>query len=160
MNAPLTPTSIKNRRKDKIYLILHNVRSLYNVGSIFRTADAAGVSKIFLTGYTPEPAPKTALGAEKFVPWEKVANIQCLTNKLKKEKVKIIALEQAKDAVDYHRFKSKYPLALILGNEVRGLSKSLLKKCDKIIQIPMRGKKESLNVSVAAGIALFSLIRN
>ena len=160
MNAPLTPTSIKNRRKDKIYLILHNVRSLYNVGSIFRTADAAGVSKIFLTGYTPEPASKTALGAEKYVPWKKVSNIQRLTNKLKKEKVKIIALEQAKGALDCRKFKPKFPVALVLGNEVRGLSKSLLKKCDKIIQIPMRGKKESLNVSVAAGIALFSLIRN
>ena len=130
------------------------------MGSIFRTADAAGVSKIFLTGYTPEPAPKTALGAEKYVSWGKIRYIVSLLKRLKKEQIKIIALEQAKGAVDYHRFKSKYPLALILGNEVRGLSKSLLKKCDKIIQIPMRGKKESLNVSVAAGIALFSLIRN
>jgi len=130
------------------------------VGSIFRTADAAGVSKIFLTGYTPEPAPKTALGAEKYVSWGKIRYIVSLLKRLKKEQIKIIALEQAKGAVDYHRFKSKYPLALILGNEVRGISKSLLKKCDKIIQIPMRGKKESLNVSVAAGIALFSLIRN
>ena len=147
-------------RRQKIYLILHNVRSLHNVGSIFRTADAAGVSKIFLTGYTPEPAPKTALGAEKYVSWGKIRYIVSLLKRLKKEQIKIIALEQAKGAVDYHRFKSKYPLALILGNEVRGISKSLLKKCDKIIQIPMRGKKESLNVSVAAGIALFSLIRN
>ena len=130
------------------------------MGSIFRTADAAGVSKIFLTGYTPEPAPKTALGAEKYVSWGKIRYIVSLLKRLKKEQIKIIALEQAKGAVDYHRFKSKYPLALILGNEVRGISKSLLKKCDKIIQIPMRGKKESLNVSVAAGIALFSLIRN
>jgi len=130
------------------------------VGSIFRTADAAGVSKIFLTGYTPEPAPKTALGAEKYVSWGKIRYIVSLLKRLKKEQIKIIALEQAKGAVDYHRFKSKFPVALVLGNEVRGLSKSLLKKCDKIIQIPMRGKKESLNVSVAAGIALFSLIRN
>ena len=158
MSAPLTQSYINRLKKERaeVYLILHNIRSLYNVGSIFRTADGAGVSKIYLTGYTPEPAPKTALGAEKYVSWEKVANIQRLTNKLKKSKVQIVALEQSKNAVDYRKFKPRYPAALILGNEVRGLSPSLLKKCDKIIQIPMRGRKESLNVSVAAGIALFS----
>ncbi|MBI4059759.1 RNA methyltransferase [Candidatus Giovannonibacteria bacterium] len=154
----MTQKYINRQSRDKIYLILHNVRSLYTVGSIFRTADAAGVSKIFLTGYTPEPAPKTALGAEKYVPWEKMLNTQCLTL-LKKNKVQVVALEQAKGAADYRKFKPKFPMALILGNEVRGLSPPLLKKCDKIIYIPMRGRKESLNVSVACGVALFSLIK-
>ncbi|MDP3762514.1 MAG: RNA methyltransferase, partial [bacterium] len=160
LNAPLTRNYINPSNRDKTYLILHNIRSLYNVGSIFRTADGAGVSKIYLTGYTPLPAVKTALGAEKYVPWEKIRYIVSLLGRLKKEKVKIIALEQAEGAIDYRKFRPKFPLALVLGNEVRGLSKALLKKCDKIIQIPMRGKKESLNVSVAAGVALFSLIRN
>lgn len=82
-----------------------------------------------------------------------------MIKKLKKNKVQIIALEQAGGAIDYKKFKPKFPVALILGNEVRGISKMLLKKCDKIIQIPIYGKKESLNVSVAAGIALFELIR-
>lgn len=83
-----------------------------------------------------------------------------LIKNLKKDKVQIIALEQAKNAIDYRKFKPRFPLALILGNEVRGLSPALLKGCDKIIQIPMRGKKESLNVSVTAGVALFELIRD
>ncbi len=160
----------KKRLERKIYLILHNIRSLHNVGAIFRTADAAGVSMIYLTGYTPAPKDifgkyrkeiaKTALGAEKYIPWEVIRYIVSLVKQLKKEKIQIVALEQTENATDYRKFRSKYPLALILGNEVRGLSKNVLKKCDKIIYIPMRGKKESLNVSVAAGIALFSLIRN
>lgn len=133
---------------------------MYNVGSIFRTADAAGVAKIYLTGYTPDPASKTALSAEKYVPWEKYLDISRLISNLRKEKVQIIALEQSKNSRDYKKFRPRFPMALILGNEVRGISKNILKKCDKIIQIPMRGKKESLNVSVAAGIALFELIRN
>ena len=153
--------------KGNIYLVLHNIRSLHNVGSIFRTADAAGVSKIYLTGYTPSPKDvfgnyrkeisKIALGAEKYIEWEKVRYIEPLIKRLKKEHVQIIALEQARVAIDYRKFKPRFPLALILGNEVRGLSPSILKKCDKVIQIPMQGRKESLNVSVAAGIALFSI---
>jgi len=146
--------------QNQVFLILHNIRSLHNVGSIFRTADAAGVSKIFLTGYTPLPAAKTALGAEKYVPWEKLRYIEAAVRRLKKEKVPIVALEQSSKATDYRKFKPKFPMALVLGNEVRGLSKPLLKKCDKIIYIPLYGKKESLNVSVAAGVALFGLIRN
>lgn len=146
--------------KGRIYLILHNIRSLYNVGAIFRTADAAGVSKIYLTGYTPLPAAKTALGAEKYVPWEKKRNVVKLVKMLKLMKVRVVALEQVKNAIDYRKFKPKFPLALVLGNEVHGLSKPLLKKCDKVIYIPIYGKKESLNVSVAAGVALFSLIRD
>lgn len=154
----------------RIFLILHNVRSLYNVGSVFRTAECAGVSKIYLTGYTPSPADvfgkyrkelsKVALGAEKIVPWEKRGSIAKLIKNLKKEKIKIIAVEQSVQAIDYRKFKPKFPLALILGNEVRGLSKSILQKCDTIIEIPLYGKKESLNVAVAAGVALFGLGKN
>ena len=154
--------------KKDIYLILHNIRSLYNVGSIFRTGDASGVEKIYLTGYTPAPIDrfgkirpqitKTALGAEKFVKWEHYKNISTLIKKLKKEKFNLIAVEQSLKSINYKKLKPRFPIALIFGNEVRGLSKEILKKCDKIIEIPMQGKKESLNVSVAAGIVLFSLI--
>ena len=155
---------MKNRSDKNIYLILHNIRSLYNVGSIFRTADAAGVSKIYLTGYTPDPSQKTALGAEKFIPYERHRNISSLLSKLKKDLVQTVALEQDKKSIDYRKFKPNPPaggsLALILGNEVRGMSRELLKKVDKVIQIPMRGEKESLNVSIAAGVALFELIRD
>lgn len=153
--------------KDKqTYLILHNIRSLHNVGSIFRTADAAGVSKIYLTGYTPAPHDKlgrleqnfakSALGAEKFVEWSKTKNIGPLLSKLKKQGVQIVAVEQDAASTIYSKFKPKRSIALILGNEVAGLNRSILKKCDAILEIPMRGQKESLNVSVAAGIVLFA----
>lgn len=151
----------------QIYLILHNIRSLHNVGSIFRTADAAGVKKIFLTGYTPAPFDvfgkvrkeirKTALGAEKYLEWEKTSDLGKIIKKLKKQGFFIVAVEQTKGAVNYSKFKPKFPLVLILGNEIRGLSKIILKKCNKVIQIPMYGKKESLNVSVAAGIVLYKI---
>lgn len=159
--------------KRELFLILHNVRSAYNVGAVFRTADGAGVGKIYICGYSPCPVTgrkiyktpaekmieKTALGAEKNIPWEKCKNISRLLGKLKKEKIKIIALEQAKNSVDLKKLKPKFPLALILGNEVKGISKTILKKCDKVVSIPMRGQKESLNVSVAAGIAMYEILK-
>ena len=153
----------------EISLILHNIRSLHNVGSIFRTADGAGVKKIYLTGYTPEPIDifgktrneikKTALGAEKTVLWEKRKDISRLITKLKNygHPMSIVGIEQNEKAVNYKKFKPGKTTALILGNEVRGLSKQILNKCDKIIEIPMHGKKESLNVAVVAGIVLFEL---
>ena len=150
---------MKNPSDKNLYLILHNIRSRYNVGSLGRTADAAGISKIYLTGYTPDPDPKTALGAEKFIEWGR-GEIRQIVKLLSGKKVEIVALEQADGAVDYRKFKPRFPVALILGNEVRGISPSLLKKCDAIIQIPMRGKKESLNVAVAGGIAIFELVRS
>lgn len=161
----------------QIFVILHSIRSAHNVGSIFRTADAAGVDKIYLCGYTPTPETsdkgqaiskisKTALGAEKTVAWEQYKQTWRLLEKLKKDGVKIVALEQDKKAIDYRKFKIPLrngvpewsSLVLVLGNEVDGLSKEILKYADKIIAIPMYGQKESLNVSVAAGIALFKII--
>ena len=149
----------------KIYVICHNIRSRHNVGSIFRTADGAGVAKIFLCGITPAPPhpniEKVSLGAEKFVPWEKAKDSWRVIEKLKKENFEIVALEQAKNAISLEqtdnrcRFGEK--IALVLGNEVEGLPPAILKRADKIIFIPMRGKKESLNVAVAFGIAVYKL---
>ncbi len=147
-------------------LILHNIRSAYNVGSIFRTADAAGVSKIYLCGISPTPKEikvlKTSLGAEKTVPWEYYKQTWRLLEKLKKQGCQIIALEQGRGSVDYRKFKPNPPaggpLALVVGHERKGLSKKILSYADKIIEIPMHGKKESLNVAVATGIALFKII--
>ena len=157
----------REREEEKIFLVLHNIRSAHNVGAIFRTADAAGAAKIFLTGYTPSPRDalgnyreeikKTALGAERFVAWEARRDAVKLVKMLRSADINIVALEQAPGAVDYRKFKPRFPLALIVGNEVRGLSKNILRVSDAIIKIPMHGKKESLNVSVAAGIALFAL---
>ncbi|OGN13328.1 MAG: hypothetical protein A3J47_03685 [Candidatus Yanofskybacteria bacterium RIFCSPHIGHO2_02_FULL_43_22] len=149
--------------RQKLIIVLHNIRSRENVGSIFRTADAAGVNKIYLCGITPIPPhekiSKTALGAEMCVPWESYKQTWRLLDKLKKEGINIVALEQTKESVDLFKFKPKFPLALVLGNEVKGLSPQILKYCDKKISIPMYGKKESLNVSVATGIALYQLTR-
>ncbi|MDE2311885.1 MAG: TrmH family RNA methyltransferase [Patescibacteria group bacterium] len=150
------------------FVIAHNIRSLYNVGSIFRTADAFGVSKIYLTGYTGTPGniwhkrrmAKSALGAEEFVPWEHSKMPQAVIRILKRQKVKIIGLENnVGKPVNINKFRPKFPLALILGEEVGGISKSLVKLCDQLLEIPMHGKKESLNVAVAFGIAAYAITR-
>ena len=156
------------KKDKKTYLILHNIRSVQNVGAIFRTADAVGISKIYLTGYTPTPLDrfgrersdiaKTALGAEIYIEWEYVKTATTVINKLKKQKTEVIAVEQDKKAVDYKKIKIKKDTAFVFGNEVKGLSKSVLDKSDKIAQINMLGKKESLNVSVTVGVFLFRVL--
>ncbi len=139
-------------------MILQNIRSLYNVGSIFRTADAYGVGKIFLCGYTASPPrheiSKTALGAEGWVPWEKAAQTWRLVQNLKRAGFKIVSLELSGTSIPITLFKPEYPLALVFGNEVKGVTKKILERSDAVVHLPMYGRKESLNVSVAAGIAL------
>lgn len=167
--------------------ILHNIRSMHNVGSIFRTADAAGLEKLYLCGITPAPKDrfgdwrpqiaKVALGAEKYIPWEKVGSTTYVIKKLKVQGYKIFALEQERRAVPYYRMKPSKKkhekIALVVGNEVKGLSSTILNLADKILEIPMRGAmvrqahhprhvgcgKESLNVAVAFGIVAFHLVQ-
>ena len=150
-------------------LILHNIRSLHNIGSIFRTADAVGVEKIYLTGYTSPPVDrfgmfrreisKVALGAERIVPWEKQLQITSVIKKLRAKKCSIVAIEQSSDSKSI--FNIKWTSAkldktvFIFGNEVLGLNKNILKQTDMVLDLPMQGKKESLNVSVAVGVALY-----
>ena len=155
--------------KNSNILILPDIRSAINVGAIFRTADAVGIDKIFLVGCTPRPTDqfgrvqkdiaKSALGAETWIKWEYREKLLSLINSLKKEKYEIVALEQNKKSIDYRKYKRPQKMAFILGEEVNGIDKNILEKCDKIIEIPMHGKKESLNVSVACGIALFRILR-
>jgi 23S rRNA (guanosine2251-2'-O)-methyltransferase len=155
----------KNKQKPEFFVIAHNIRSLYNVGSIFRIADAFGVTKIYLTGYTGTPGnpfhkkkiAKVALGAENFIPWEHSESAQAVIRVLKKQKFSIIGLENNTKSVSLTKFKPKFPLALLLGEERQGIAKPLLKLCDKVVEIPMVGKKESLNVSVAFGIAAYKI---
>ncbi len=152
----------------EIYVILPNIRSAYNVGSIFRTADACDVSKIYLTGYTPCPEDKfkrpnkeiskTALGAEKSVSWEYLPEILLLLTHLKEEGFEIVAIEQSPNSVDYKEVKVKNKTAFLFGNEVLGVSEEILSMCDVVAEIPMRGEKESLNVSVSVGVALFRML--
>ncbi len=152
-------------------LVLHNIRSAHNVGSMFRTADGAGVAHIILSGYTPGPvdprgkerAPfvKVSLGAEKIVPYSRAKVLSTTLKKLKGAGYTIIALEQnksSKSLFDYTPTSNK-KLAVVMGNEVRGINSQSLKHADHILHIPMQGKKESLNVGVAAGIALFTLLK-
>ncbi|MDO8442946.1 MAG: TrmH family RNA methyltransferase [bacterium] len=174
-------------------IVLDNIRSLFNVGSIFRTADAVGAEKIYLCGITPTPEDrfgrirpqlaKVSLGAEKTVEWEYVKSTSKLIDMLKKsksrselrsatgEKYKIFVVEQDKKSIPYYKLKlspsGRSPkgrkkmdlekVVLVFGNEVDGISKNVLKKADKILEIPMVGMKESLNVSVSAGIVMFGI---
>jgi 23S rRNA (guanosine2251-2'-O)-methyltransferase len=150
----------------RMAVLLHNVRSTHNVGSIFRTGDGAGVSRIFLSGYTPTPIDrfkrvqkdiaKTALGAEVTVPWEYHREPTRSIARLKKEGWRVVGVEQDTRARDYRSLAMTKPTVFLFGNEVRGLSPALRDTCDELIEIPMHGTKESLNVSVAAGIILFS----
>lgn len=143
------------------YVICDNIRSLENIGSIFRTADALDVNKIFLCGICgtlPNPKiSKSALGAENWMDWEYYKLSWRLVEKLKKENVFIAALEQRKNSLPYTKFRPKFPLALVIGNEIKGVSPSVLKRADRIISLPMFGKKESLNVAVAFGIAGYEI---
>ncbi len=158
------------KRKDTEFaLVLGDIRSAYNVGAMFRTADAAGVSAIFLTGFSPTPKDrfgrarrdiaKAALGAERTVPWNYIPRQKACLASLKKAGFFLVALEQHERAVSYRRLRVRKKMALIVGNETRGLPEDVIALCDAVIAIPMRGAKESLNVSVAAGIALFQLLR-
>ncbi len=158
-----------NKKENLKILILPDIRSAINVGAIFRTADAVGIDKIYLTGFTPRPTDKfgriqkdiakSALGAELIVKWEYKKSLPVVISKLKQEGFQIIAIEQDDKSIDYRKVKTKNLTAIILGGEVKGLSKNVLDKCDVIAEIPMHGKKESLNVSVACGVALFRMLR-
>lgn len=159
---------MKRTQKPVTVLVLHNIRSVHNVGAIFRTAEAVGISLVILSGYTPSPLDKfgkwrtdfakTALGAERVVPWKKVSVVADEIIRLKQRGFLIVGVEQDKRAIHYRQLKRTKQMAVVLGNEVRGLSSPLRAQCDKLVEIPMRGNKESLNVAVAAGVVLYGII--
>ncbi len=160
----LHPGASGDARRFPIIVLLDNIRSLYNVGSIFRTADGARVSGLILTGFTPHPPrkeiDKTALGATATVPWEYVRDPLEAIRRLKGEGVRICALEQTDASVAYDALTSdSFPLCLVVGNEITGVSKGILNVADVAIEIPMFGTKQSLNAAVAFGITVFELVR-
>ncbi len=168
MIRKLTHQEILSRQQEKIaekrlpfHVILNNIRSLYNVGSIFRTADGAGVAKIWICGITGHPPDKqiakTALGAEQSVLWEYRENIAAVVDELKKQDFKIHLLEQTQKSVPYQKFKAKAPVCLIVGNEIEGVASQVLSLCDGAIEIDMAGIKNSLNVAVAFGIVAYHI---
>lgn len=158
----------RESKKTEVRVLLHNIRSTHNVGSMFRTADAAGVSHIYISGYTPSPLDqfkrkrkdiaKVALGAEDSVMWSEVSYVKKLIATLKTEGFSVVALEQSNSSVDYKAVHLQGKVLFVVGNEVKGMSKELLGLADTVVEIPMKGEKESLNVSVAFGIALFRLL--
>lgn len=160
----LTVAQAQKVQRFPISLMIHNVRSLYNVGSIFRTCDSALVSELTLCGYTPHPPrkeiEKTALGAVETVPWSYEKDIFKAINKYKERNIKVFALEITDKKRSYDSLlKDDFPLCIIAGNEITGLDDNILNACDDAIEIPMYGVKHSLNVSVAVGISLFEAIR-
>ncbi len=149
-------------KKLPVYVVLHSIRSSYNVGSIFRTSDGAMIEKLYLCGYTPYPPKKeilkTALGATESIKWEYVKDTLTVINELKNAGLKICALELTENSKPYYELtKEDFPLALVVGNEISGVSQEILDNCDFSIEIPQYGIKQSLNVAVAYGITIFRL---
>ncbi|QQS61011.1 MAG: hypothetical protein IPN70_03950 [Candidatus Moraniibacteriota bacterium] len=156
--------------KQNIVILAHNIRSAHNIGALFRTADGFGVSKIFLSGYSPVPykenslyknkgqkeIEKTALGAEKNIPWEYFSKLSSVLERIHKEGFFLVALEQSPKSIPFHNeiIRKKTQLAILLGNEVLGVHGKTLKKMDAICEIPMRGKKNSFNVIIACAVFL------
>lgn len=159
----------------KLIVILHNIRSTYNVGAILRTCDCLGIDEVVFSGYTPfmdkglpyeqeklkKQIHKTALGAEETLKWRRAEDVLAEIDLQKKQGCKIVALEQGENSInlaDEHEFNED--MVLVLGEEVHGVPQEVLEKCDILLEIPMCGTKESFNVSVATGIALFALRKN
>lgn len=150
------------RKRTPIYAVFDNIRSLYNVGAMFRTSDAALVSKVFLIGATGIPPrkeiDKSALGATDVVTWEYCPDGISAIKNLKKLGVQILALELTRQSIPYFAMEYKFPVAVVVGNEVGGISEEILELCDASIDIPMLGRANSLNVATAYGIAVFEIL--
>ena len=153
----------KQNKQIPLYLVLDNLRSSFNVGSIFRTAECFGVSKLFLCGYTATPqnlkVQKTAMGTDKFVKWEQFPSTTQAIKILKDKGIKIYAVETTSNAKNISEIEFTKPCALILGNEALGISKEILKMVDEIVTIPVAGWKNSLNVGVTAAICCYEVSR-
>jgi 23S rRNA (guanosine2251-2'-O)-methyltransferase len=155
----------QNVKRHPIYVMCDNIRSIYNVGSIFRTSDAALIEKLYLTGYTPYPPraeiEKVALGATNSVPWEYIKDPIDAVAEIKSKGIKIAPLEITENSRSYTDIRPQdFPLCLVLGNELTGVANQIIEQADFSIEIPQYGFKHSMNVSVAYGIAVFELVKN
>jgi len=154
--------NIKSGQKNEIYLVLDNIRSMYNVGAMFRSAEGARVKKIYLCGITATPPRekifKTSMGAVDWVDWEYCKSAKVLAEKLKVRKIQLVALEQTDTSVHYKKAKYNRPIAIVVGHELKGVSKEVLKLCDLCVEIPMYGRANSLNVATSAGIILYEVL--
>jgi tRNA G18 (ribose-2'-O)-methylase SpoU len=161
----LTVEEFKQSNKIPIIAVLENIRSAYNVGSVFRTADAFLLEGIYITGYTCTPPhkeiKKTALGAEDTVSWQHFTNATAAIEKLKRDGYTVFAIEQAQDsiALQHVNFTAIEKVAVIFGNEVSGVEQATIALCDGVIEIPQLGMKHSLNIATAAGVVLWEIVR-
>ena len=160
----LTKESLPNSERNPVYGVLDNIRSLYNVGSMFRSSDGALVRMLYLCGHTPVPPrkeiDKTALGAAQTVPWRHLVDPLEAISAARSEGARICVLELTTGSTPYYRIRrSDFPIALVVGNEITGVSPALIAAADMAVEIPMYGSKQSLNAAVAYGIALFDLVR-
>ena len=155
--------AVRDTPRRPIYAILENIRSAYNVGSMFRTADALHLSRLYVCGYSAFPPhkmiTKTALGAEHSVPWEKQADALALARRLQDQGIQIAVLEQTTDAVNIWKAPLRFPVCFVVGNEVQGVTDELVAAADLCLQVPMMGVKQSLNVATAFGVVGFELAR-
>lgn len=161
--ATQAATPYEGLRPVPISIVLDNVRSMYNVGAFFRTADAAGCEKLYLCGITARPPKraisKTALGAEETVAWEHHADPAALLERLRREGQEIAAVETRVHSVDLFEWQPRFPVVILFGHEVDGLQEPLLALCDTYVRIPMLGNKHSLNVATAGGVVIYDLLR-
>ncbi|OQX83489.1 RNA methyltransferase [candidate division KSB1 bacterium 4484_87] len=155
---------VQNRSRRPVSVVLDNIRSLHNVGSIFRTSDAAGVEKLYLCGITGTPPraeiQKAALGSEKSVPWEYVSSAEQAVQQLKSQGYHIVVLEHTDAPQNFHQAEYNFPLCLVIGHEITGVSDEVIELADLAVEIPMFGIKQSLNVSVAFGVAIYEIIEH
>lgn len=160
----LTPSEAFSVKKHPIILIVDSIRSAYNIGSMFRTADSAGIQEIALCGYSPYPPrediSKTALGADETVQWKYFTTAQEAVEHYRKAGFTVLAVELTDNSKDYTKvMPEEFPLALVVGNEISGIDENVLSLCHGAIEIPMYGVKHSLNVAVATGIVLYEMVR-
>ncbi len=157
--------AFKAQQKTPISIVLDDIRSLNNIGSVFRTADAFLIEKIYLCGITAQPPHKdihkTALGATESVDWEYVEDVQHVFERLKEQGTQILAIEQATESTYLQDFKplKNQSYAIIMGNEVKGVKQSLVSQADRVLEIPQLGTKHSLNIAVTTGIVLWDLFK-
>jgi len=162
-DSDLPPGEFARLPRRPIHIVLDNLRSAFNVGSIFRLADAARAAEVIPCGYTAFPPhhklEQTSLGTTDSVPWRRFDDTATALAELKARGVQLVAVETAESAVPYHRFDYRFPVALVFGNEALGVSREALKQCEAVVEIPVFGYKNSVNVATAVGIALYDILR-
>ncbi len=162
-DSELPPEEFARLPRRPVHIVLDNLRSAFNVGSIFRLADAARAAEVVPCGYTAFPPhhklEQTSLGTTDSVPWRRFDDVTSALADLRAKGIQIVGVETARGASPYHRFEYNFPVALVLGNEALGVSEAALRMCDAVVEIPVFGYKNSINVATAAAVVLYGMLR-